>query len=159
MAIIGFNFTKIAAQKLENKSGKIKIANNIGISKVESSKFAGDSKREAVNVSFRFDCLYEPKAAHLQFEGAITLLLAKATADELVKGWEEKKAPAAQLTAAMNHVLERCNIQAIVLSRDLGLPSPVPLPKVSVNAGSIKPGSAKTTAVKGAKTPDKTAKK
>lgn len=152
MAIIGFNFTKIAAQRLSSRSGKIQVTNNIGVRNIESSKFSGDSKRKAVKISFRYDGLYEPKVARLQFDGDVVLLLPEKNADELVKGWKDGKADAKTLTSAMNHVLERCNVQAIILARDLNLPSPVPLPKVNMDAGKVKNVKVKTE-------PKKTAKK
>lgn len=137
MAIIGFNFTKIAAQRLSARGGKIQINNNIGIQGVVSQKFGADDAREAVKVSFIFDCVYEPKVAHLQMQGDVTLLLEKKVAQDILKNWNEKKG-ASNLAGPMNHVLERCNVQAIMLARDLNLPSPVPLPKVSVKGVDTK---------------------
>jgi len=131
MAVIGFNFTKIAAQKLSNKTGKVQVNNNIAIKSIDESSFSGDEKRKAIRVTFRYDGVYEPKIAHLQFEGDVILMLEKKVAEELIKGWKEKKAPVKPLSSAMNHVLERCNIEGVILARDMNLPSPIPLPKVN----------------------------
>lgn len=157
MAIIGFNFTKIAAQRISGRTGKINITNNIGVRNIEASKFSGDSKRSAVKISFRYDGIYDPKVAHLQFDGDVILLLEKKAADDLVAGWKEGKADTKILMGAMNHVLERCNIEAIILSRDLNLPSPVPLPKVNMDAGKITNAKRGKTVSK--KTPAKAKKK
>ncbi len=152
MAIIGFNFTKIAAQRLGTRSGKIDITNNIAVRNIETTKFAGDERRTAVRVSFRYDGVYNPKVAHLQFDGDVTLLLEKKVADELLANWKEKRADTKILTGAMNHVLERCNIQAIILARDMNLPSPVPLRKVNMDAGKLKSAKrAKSVSKKAAK--------
>lgn len=137
MAIIGFNFTKIGAARLTTKSGKIQVNNNIAVREIEATTFAGDEKRKALRVGFRFDCLYEPKVAHIQLDGDVIILMEKKAAEEMVKGWTEKKLPTQTLTGAMNHVLERCNVQAIILARDMNLPSPVPLPKVTPNVGEV----------------------
>jgi len=131
MSVIGFNFTKIAAQKLSNKTGKVQVNNNIAIKNIEQTNFGADEKRKAIRVVFRYDGVYEPKIAHMQFEGDILLMMEKKEAEELVKGWEEKKAPVKSLSGAMNHVLERCTIEGIILARDMNLPSPVPFPKVN----------------------------
>jgi len=155
MAVIGFNFTKIAAQKLSNKTGKVQVNNNIAIKSIEKSNFSGDEKRQAVRVVFRYDGVYEPKIAHLQFEGDVILMLAKKEAEELVKGWEEKKAPVKSLSSAMNHVLERCNIEGVILARDMNLPSPIPLPKVNEKSAK-QPGEAGSSGSSPAK---KTSKK
>lgn len=157
MAIIGFNFTKIAAQRSGTRSGKIDITNNIGVRNIEASKFSGDDKRSTVKVSFRYDGLYNPKVAHLQFDGDVVLLLEKKVADELLANWKEKRADTKILTGAMNHVLERCNIQAIILARDMNLPSPVPLPKVNMDPGKLKSATRAKTVSK--ETTKKTVKK
>jgi hypothetical protein len=160
MAIIGFNFTKIAAQRISGRTGKINITNNIGVRNIETSKFSGDDKRSAVKISFRYDGVYDPKVAHLQFDGDVVLLLEKKAADDLVVAWKDGKADTKILTGAMNHVLERCNIQAIILARDMNLPSPVPMPKVNMDAGSVKNATrAKTVSKKAAKSTKKKTKK
>lgn len=148
MAVIGFNFTKIAAQKLSNKTGKVQVNNNIAIKNIEESSFSGDAKRKAIRVVFRYDGVYEPKIAHLQFEGDIILLMETKEADALVKGWEEKKAPVKSLSNAMNHVLERCNVEGIILARDMNLPSPIPLPKVNEKSAKQPESAPKKSASK-----------
>lgn len=151
MAVIGFNFTKIAAQKLSNKTGKVQVNNNIAIKSIEQSNFSGDEKRKAIRVVFRYDGVYEPKIAHLQFEGDVILLMENKEAEELVKGWEEKKAPVKSLSSAMNHVLERCNIEGVILARDMNLPSPIPLPKVNEKSAKQPESTPKKTEKKQAK--------
>jgi len=36
------------------------------------------------------------------------------------------------MSEILNIILTRCNIQALILARDINLPSPIPLPKVKV---------------------------
>ena len=158
MSVIGFNFTKIGAQILSKQKGKIQINNNINVREVESQEFSAEKTRKAVRVAFRYDGLYEPKVAHIQLDGDIILLLPAKEADELIKGWDEKKVPTKTLTEAMNVVLEKCNIQAIMIARDMNLPSPVPLPKVNMSAGTVTKNQLNTKAEL-PKSPLKSAKK
>ncbi|MBR9702805.1 hypothetical protein GOV10_02100 [Candidatus Woesearchaeota archaeon] len=151
MAIIGFNFTKIGAQRYVSTTQKVQVTNNVSVTNITESKMGGDTERKTVRLSFRFDTIYEPKTARMQMEGDVLLLLATKEADSLVKGWKDKKVPTTSMLGAMNHVLERCNVQAIILARDLGLPSPVPMPKVDMK--NMK------APVKTAAAPVKTAKK
>ena len=51
--------------------------------------------------------------------------------DEIVKGWKKnKQVPKETMTEVLNTILARCNVSALMLSRDVNLPPPIPLPKV-----------------------------
>jgi len=45
---------------------------------------------------------------------------------------DQKKVHKDVMTETLNVILDRCNIQALILARDINLPSPIPLPKVKV---------------------------
>ena len=48
-----------------------------------------------------------------------------------MKGWKKNKAiPKEAMTAVINTALTKCNIQALILSQQVNLPPPIPLPKV-----------------------------
>ena len=56
---------------------------------------------------------------------------------EVMDRWKkEKKLDQELMTKILNSVLMKCNVQALILSQDLNLPPPIPLPKINVN----KPG-------------------
>jgi hypothetical protein len=38
------------------------------------------------------------------------------------------------MSAILNTVLTKCNIEALILSQEVNLPSPIPLPKVKVDS-------------------------
>ena len=37
------------------------------------------------------------------------------------------------MTTLLNALLAKCNVQALILSQDVNLPPPIPLPKVQLN--------------------------
>ena len=50
---------------------------------------------------------------------------------EILKSWKkDNKVDKDILGPIYNTILSKCNVQAIVLSRDIQLPPPIPLPKV-----------------------------
>ncbi|MBR9691360.1 hypothetical protein GOV06_01105 [Candidatus Woesearchaeota archaeon] len=141
MAIVGFNFTKI---KVERKDmilkGKIDIKNNIVIVNVEESKLSiGDSSQKVAKFSFDFNSSYEPKAGSIRLSGDIMYLGEAAKIEELVNGWKkDKKVPKEIMAAVLNVALNKSNVQALVLSQLINLPSPIPLPKVEVGTAKEK---------------------
>ena len=137
MAIIGFNFTKINVErKKEKATGKIDIKNNVGIVDVEESKNIkiGNAEQKVLKMTFDFDVNYEPKIGYMKFTGEVVYLGESAKMDSLLKGWKkDKKLPSDIMSGVINTVLNKCNIQAVILSQQINLPSPVPMPKVKID--------------------------
>ena len=51
--------------------------------------------------------------------------------EELLNGWKkDKKLPPEVITPVLNMALTKCNVQALILSQEINLPPPIPLPKV-----------------------------
>ena len=60
-------------------------------------------------------------------------LLKKNKVKEVLDGWKkDKKLPKEIMTTILNSVLTKCNIQALILSEQINLPPPIPLPKLQV---------------------------
>jgi len=131
MNIVGFHFTKINAERKRTAVGTININNNIALKEVSEAKI-GVGERGAIRVSFLFTSKYGADFASLALEGDVVVLADAAKAKTIVDNWTKSKAIDQQLAqVVMSHILDRCNIQALLVARDLGLPSPVPLPKVN----------------------------
>jgi hypothetical protein len=132
MTIVGFNFTKINAEK-RNAGGKINISSNVTIKTVEESKLNFGNKTQTPLVfNFEFVCKYEPDVGHIMLEGEVISLENEKSAKEVVKLWKKDKKKVAPeiMQPVFNTILSRSNIEAVILSRDMNLPSPIPLPKV-----------------------------
>lgn len=134
MAVIGFNFNKISIQREPVLKGKLNIKNNVTIKNVEKADlFLGKSKQDGIKYSFEFTSKYEPNAAEILLQGDVLSVEESAKAKEIIDGWKKnKKIPSDVMANILNNILTRCNIQALVLSRDVNLPPPIPLPKVKV---------------------------
>ena len=134
MTVVGFNFTKIDVEReKEIATGKIDIKNNVNIANVEEHSFAlaGNSQKVA-KFTFNFNTSYEPRIGKISFIGNILYLSDTKKVEELINSWKKDKKVSNEITALiLNTVLNRCNIQALILSQQINLPPPIPMPKVT----------------------------
>lgn len=140
MTVIGFNFNKISIERLGSKQGKLTISNNVSLQNVSEAKIPfGDDKSKCVKIDFKFESKYEPKVADIILEGDFIYMLPKETADKVLASWKDKKAIDKELLSPMmNAILNKANVEALILSKELNLPSPIPLPKVNVQTPADK---------------------
>jgi len=134
MAIISINYSKIHAEKSKKQStGQISIKNNVGITNITLGTSHTSEKQKAIIIEFTFSITYEPIGL-ISIDGAIIDIEEDAKAKEIVDMWTQHKRVEKDLTTkVITIVLEKCTIKAIIISQDIGLPSPVPLPKVRMN--------------------------
>lgn len=132
MAIVGFNFTKINVEKLKAVTGTVNISNNVSIKKVEENDLSfGRTKQKGLRFEFEFLSNYEPKVGSISLTGEVLFLDEAKKVEDMLNDWKKnKKLPKEVMTPVLNTALNRCNIQALILSQQINLPPPIPLPKV-----------------------------
>src|SRR3989338_536076 len=136
MAIVGFNFTRINVERKEMQKGKINISNNVAIKDVKPTDISlGKEKQDALKFTFEFTSRFEPKIGSIILGGDLLFLGDASKIKEVNEGWKkDKRVPKDIMTSILNTILAKCNIQALILSQEVNLPPPVPLPKVQVGA-------------------------
>ncbi|MFH1440236.1 MAG: hypothetical protein ABIG89_06710 [Candidatus Woesearchaeota archaeon] len=134
MTVVGFNFTKINVERKEFSKGKVNISNNVTVQDIEESSFSvGQEEQKSLKLTFQFTSTYEPNVGLIELIGDLIFIEEKERIMEIYDNWKEKKKVDKDvMTEILNVVLNRCNIQALILARDINLPSPIPLPKVKV---------------------------
>ena len=134
MTIVGFNFTKIDAEKKDFVKGKININNNVSITKVdEKSLSLGNDKQKVLSFTFEFISKYNPDIGNISLIGDVLFMDESKKVKEILDGWKKnKKLPKEIMTNILNTILNKCNIQALILSEQVNLPPPIPFPKVQV---------------------------
>lgn len=147
MTIVKINIHKLKAERnLESAGGQIKINNNVSITNVEDLSFDVEGKK-GLKFTFSFNCGYEPDLGRIEVEGQILFVDSASKIKEVKEGWEkDKKVPMEVMEQVVNAALHKGNIQAIKISEEVNLPSPLPLPKVRSS-----PASAAAPVVKGKK--------
>ncbi len=138
MSIIGFNFTKMHVERTGGAQGKINISNNVGIRDVKEARInLGGSDTAGISFEFAFKVTYEPGIGSIEFEGDVVAMEEKSKVEDILASWKDKKVvPQEMLKQVLDTVLNRCNVQAVVMSRDINLPIPIPMPKVNVKKNS-----------------------
>jgi len=146
MTIVKVNLHKIIAERnLDSQSAQIKINNNVSLKEVEDMNFSADGKK-GLKFTFAFSCNYEPDLGKIEVEGQVLYVDAEKVIDDIRKNWKtSKKIPVGIMEQIINAALHKGNIQAIKISEEVSLPSPLPLPKVRAEAVNETPatGSAK----------------
>ena len=135
MAIIGFNVTKMLVQKKNVQKGKISVNNNVSISSVDYSDLKLDPAKTSLNFKFQFTSKYDPDIADIIIDGDVLTLEEKEAGIKIVEGWKKTKQLSKDVvTPILNNILVKCNVQAILLSREVNLPPPIPLPKIGTQS-------------------------
>ena len=132
MTIVGFNFTRIEAEKKQIMKGKININNNVSIKNVEEKKLSLSSdKQKVMGFGFEFLAKYDPDIGSIRINGDVLYMDNAVKAKEILDSWKkDKKLPKDIMPVILNTVLNKCNIQALILSEQVNLPPPIPMPKL-----------------------------
>ncbi len=138
MTIVKINLHKVVAERnLEAQASQIKINNNVSLKNVDEMTFSAEGKK-GLKFTFTFDCSYEPDLGKINVEGQVLFVEQAAKVDEIKKSWDkDKKVPMEIMEQIVNAALHKGNIQAIKISEDVSLPSPLPLPKVTRNEAPV----------------------
>jgi len=134
MTTVGFGFTKISAERKIVSEQNIRIENNIGIVGISESEVL-DPKKSLIKFEFTFICKYEPGLGVIELKGELVEMYDKDLSAKILEHWaKDKKVHPDIMTNILNNVLARANMEAIFMSRELGLPSPIQMPKVEVKS-------------------------
>ena len=133
MAVVGFSFTKVNAEKKQPVKGKISINNNVTVKNIEEISLAIGKDQKGLKFSFEFTAKYDPEVANINLDGEVVYMAKADEAKDILAKWKkEKKIAPGVMGKVLNTALAKCNIQALILSNDLNLPAPIPLPKVGI---------------------------
>lgn len=135
MSVVGFNFTKISAEKTGKLKGDVKISNDVSISKVEEMEVSlGIIKETALKFIFGFTSTYEPEVGKISLSGEVIYTGEQKKIKDIMKEWtKSKKIDRPLMAEIMNNILAKCNIKALIISQDINLPPPIPLPSVKAD--------------------------
>ena len=134
MTIVGFSFNKINVEKKSGSGGKISISNNVAIKDVKDTDLSfGGEKQKAIKFEFEFSSKYEPSIGKILLGGDVLFLADKSKTTKILEEWKKNQSVEKTIMSdILNNVLAKCNVQALILSQEVNLPSPIPLPKVKV---------------------------
>ena len=132
MPIVGFNFTKMDVERKGPLKGKIDIKNDVALKDVKEKELSiKGADQKGISFVFEFNSRYGNDIGHITLIGEILFIDNTQKVDSILKEWKKsKKIPKNIMTSLLNTALTKCNIQALILSQEINLPPPIPLPKV-----------------------------
>lgn len=132
MVIVGFAFNKIVCERKESKGGNIKINNNISLTDVEEKELTlGKDKQKGIRFLFEFVSKYDPGLGEIKLIGEVMYMEDQKKIKEIMASWKkDKKVPKEVMTPIFNNILSKCNIEALLLSREINLPPPIQMPRI-----------------------------
>ena len=130
MPVLGLNIDGIKAERKEEFKGGVKVNSNTNIKDVKEQPLPGTDKKALV-VDFEFITKYtdsnEKEIANFLISGDVLVVDNKQK--EIMEAWKkDKQLPEDTSIEVINVIFNKCSKKAIILSDDLQLPSPVPLP-------------------------------
>ena len=147
MSVVGFNFSNITVERKNPVQGTIDITNNVVVTNIEKADLAlGEAKQDAIKFTYNFTSKYGPDIGQIVLIGDVLYIEEKEKVASIVMEWSKHKKIASEvMTAVLNTVLEKCNIEALILARDVNLPAPIQLPKIGPGTQKIaeEPGKKK----------------
>ncbi len=129
MKVIGFNLTKISVSKKEVAPTDFKIKSNIEIKDLIKDKI-DISKQEILKLKFGFTVDYDPDLAKIELDGYIVIVPESDELKKIMKFWKDKKLPDNIRIPLFNFIMTKCNVKALMLEDEMGLPFHVPMPKL-----------------------------
>ena len=130
MRIIGFNLTKISVKREEQQKDQLKINQNIDIKEVKEEDIP-ITQDKSLKVFFNLAINYSEDYAKLEFEGSILVLPDKDELKKFMDSWKDKKIPEDTRIPLFNFIMSKCNVKALALEDDMGLPLHIPMPRLS----------------------------
>ena len=132
MRVIGFNFKQIFIEKKKEVTQNIKVGFNIEIEEVKKQEVDLFKDQDVFGFDFTFKIDYEPNYAELKFKGTILAVAEdKEIAKDIEEKWKNKQLPEDIHLGIRNTILSKCNIKALQLEEDIGLPVHMPAPRLT----------------------------
>lgn len=141
MQVIGFNFTKISAERSPELKPSSFINTNIEFTDAVKEEVDFLKEGEAIKLSFKFEIAYqagegkkEAKHASVLFEGYLIITASNEDIKTILKNYKKKELPANFRVPLFNLILKKCSIKALDLQDQLNLPSNVKIPQVALQS-------------------------
>lgn len=139
---------------------KIKMTTTVSYKAIEARKFvSGAFKQTAQIVSkstlthlirtenglcigFVFISNYEPNVGFIRIEGEINIATNPEEANKALKEWEtseNRRLPQEMAETIHNSIISNCMIETAVISREINLPPPFPIPHIQLGKDQAQP--------------------
>jgi predicted nicotinamide N-methyase len=130
MPVVGMNIKSIDAKKHEEVTAGVKVNSNTNLKEIKEHNLAALNKK-CLLIEFEFITQYlsqkDKKVAEILIDGDVFFV--DDNYKKILESWKkDKKLPEDVSLQVINVIFNKCSKKAIMLSDDLQLPSPIPLP-------------------------------
>ncbi len=125
---IELKYRNVEARRFSPVSGQINVNNNSTLTAVSRT----DNK---LSINFMFSSNYEPNIGIIRIEGEVIISDSVEKVNRAMVEWErsgKKNLPMDMAEKVHNAILANCMVEAVILSREVQLPAPIPTPHVSI---------------------------
>jgi len=136
MKIIGFNISKISAERKNPIKGNVEVKSGLNIDNITSDEL-NISKDPSLKFDFSYEINYSPDIALITIKGSIIAIDDKNESKEILKEWKKKKFDNPIKLPLFNFIMDKCNLKALNLEEELGLPFHIPLPKLAQKSEKV----------------------
>ena len=130
MRIIGFNLTKIFAERQEEDGKGIRVDQNIDIKDIKEEKIP-ITNNKALKIKFTLTVTYSKDFGKIELEGSIMTLPDEEEFKSIMDSWKDKKIPENMRLGIFNFIMVKCNVKALYLEDEMGMPLHVPMPRLT----------------------------
>lgn len=134
MRIIGFNFTKVSAERIKDSVENLKINTEVDFHNIKQIKSdILKTKDEILEIKFFYKVKYEPGFAVISLEGKALVSADSKTVKEILKNWKKKTLPEQFRLPLVNTIMRKSSLRALSLEDELNLPLHIPMPSLKRN--------------------------
>lgn len=135
MVVIGFNLKKLLVERKGIVRGSLKVNTRMNIIDLKKEDIKLTAGKDVLNFSFEFIINYTGVADHtghiadLTFEGEVLYLADPKDTKKILDDWKKKEIQEDIKLRVLNTILTKCNLKALILEDELGLPPHIQLPR------------------------------
>ncbi len=131
MKVIGFNFTKISAERMRLSAENVKVSTELNFPEIREAESPFlKTKDEFLEATFEYRVNYEPDLAKVDIQGVVLFSVDSKTAEEVLKQWKKKTLPEDFRIVLFNIIMKKAALKALAICDDLNLPIHIPLPVI-----------------------------
>lgn len=134
MVVVGFNLTKILVERKAFPKAQIKISTKMNILDIKKEEIKIPSNKDTLFFDFEFAIQYKSPTqkgiiAEVAFEGNVVYLSESKETKDILKSWKKKEINTDLKMRILNTILAKCNVKALFLEEEIGLPPHLPFPR------------------------------
>lgn len=135
MVVIGFNLKKLSVERKGIIRGELKVNTKMNLLDVKKEEIKLTAGKDVLNFDFEFIINYNSVADHIGnvadiiFDGNVLYLTDPKDTKKILEDWKKKELQEDIKLKVLNTILVKCNLKALVLEDEFGLPPHLPLPK------------------------------